>query len=155
MAGVYTYVKALTNPSTSNVILQFKAGTSLGYRIHRIRVTQSGSTTSANGEIKVQRLSSAATVSAAAASDYGARSSREPSIGLSFGTTATGFTGSGAGTTTGGELLHVAFNLLNGIDDYPVPEDRIEIPAGGILAIYTPVAPAATYTFEVTIEELG
>ena len=152
---MYTYYKALTNPSTSNVILQFKAGTILGYRIHELVVTQTGSTTSANAAIKLQRLSAAATVTASAATDWGKRYSRLADIGLSFSTTATGFTGSGAGTTTGAVLLYRGWNLLNGFYWLPTPATQIDIPAGAILALYTPVAPAATYEFEITLEEIG
>lgn len=153
--AIYTWVQSLTNPTTTNPMIQIKAGATQGYVLHELVVTQVGSTTSANGEIRIRRLSAAATVTTGATSDWGAKEYRDnaTNIALSFGTSATGTVGSSTGTTTGGILFDRGWNLLNGLYYLPTPDTQIDIPAGQILAIYTPTAPAATYIFEITLEE--
>lgn len=154
MSGLYTYVKSLASPGTTNPLIQIKAGATYGYRVHRIKISQSGSTTSAGAEAKLTRMSAAATVTTGASGDWGKHSSRDGAIGLSFGTAATGFTGTTTGTATD-VLLDEGFNVLNGFEHFPTPEMRIEIAANEIVALSMPVAPALTYLFEVTLEEIA
>src|SRR4051812_40793724 len=123
MGRIYTLNKALTNPSTTNILLEFKGAGSKAYLIHRITVT-TDQTTSAVAEIKVQRLSAAGTAGTAfAATDFGQRSAGDAAISLSFSTTATAYTLGSAGTTTGPALLDRKFNVVTGIDDYPTPRN--------------------------------
>ena len=154
MSGLYTYMKSLASPGTTNPLIQIKAGATYGYRVHRIKISQSGSTTSATAETKLTRMSAACTVSTGASGDWGKHSTRDAAIALSFGTTATGFTGSSTGTATD-ILIDEGFNVLNGFEHFPTPEMRLEIAAGEIVALSMPVAPALTYLFLVTIEEIG
>lgn len=156
MSRVYSYVKAITNPSTTNVVIQLKGNGSKAYYLHRLTITQTGSTTSTNAEVKLQRLSASGTAGTAmAASDFASRSSGDGNISLAFGTTASATALGSAGTTTGAVLLDRGFNIVTGFDEYPVPEDRIQLPADGFLALYMPVAPAGTYLYELVLEEIG
>ena len=156
MRGIYTLTKAITNPSTTNIVIELKGNGSKAYELHRITVTQTGSTTSTNAEIKIQRLSAAGTAGTALAdTDFGRRASADGAISLAFGTTSSAYSLGSAGTTTGAPLLDRGWNIVTGFDDYPIPENRIELPADGLLALYLPVAPAGTYIFEITLKELG
>lgn len=158
MRGVYTLTKAITNPSTSNVVVQIKPGAANAIKIHRITITQTGSTTSANAELLIKRLSAAGSAGTAFAdTDVGRRSSGDGVTSLAYTTTGTAYSLGSAGTaaSSAGSLLDRGFNVLTGLDDYPVPEDRIDVPAAGFLGLFMPVAPAGTYIFEITFEEVG
>jgi hypothetical protein len=155
MSRFYTYNKQLTNPGTTNPVIQVGSGSGFVYRVHKIQITQNNSTTSGNSEVKVQRLSAGATVTAAAATDWGKHSSGDGNIGLTFSTSTTGFTGSTTGTTTGAPIIQESFNILNGYLWLPTPAFQIEIPPSGWLALSMPTAAAAVYDFEITLEEIG
>jgi hypothetical protein len=155
--GVYTLTKAITNPSTANVVVQIKPGASNAIKIHRLTITQTGSTTSTNAEVLIKRLSAAGSAGTAFADTDVGRRAGDGVCSLTYTTTGTAYSLGSAGTaaSSAGSLLDRGFNIVTGFDDYPVPEDRIDVPAAGFLGIFMPVAPAGTYVFEVTFEEVG
>lgn len=155
MGRIYTLNKALTNPSTTNIAIELKGNGSKAYILHRLLIT-TDQTTSAVAEVKVQRLSAAGSAGTAfAATDFGLISAGDAAISLSFSTTATAYTLGSAGTTTGPAVLDRKFNVVTGLDHYPTPRNQIELAADGLIGIYFPVAPAAIYAIELTLEEIG
>jgi hypothetical protein len=140
--------------STAITVLQIKCGASNPCEIIRASVSQRGSTTSAEEIIELVRKSAAATVTAAVAgTTLLSRDPGQPTAGLSLGTSATGHTATAEGTDTD-VILKEGFNVLNGWLYLPVPEERIYVPAGGIIGLKFPVAPASqTWEFTITVRE--
>lgn len=141
--------------ASSITILQLKAGAGKGFQILRAWVTQSSSTTSAQESIALLRKSAAATVTTAVLGTHLFKHDTDgPDPDLSLGTSATGFTASGEGTDDD-EIWSQGFNTLIGALYLPVPEERIYIPPGGIIAMKFPAAPASkTWTAGITIKEV-
>lgn len=136
-------------------ILQLKAGANNGFQILRGSVTQYGSTTSVQEEIEIVRKSGAATVTTAVnGTSLLFRDPNQASASLTLGTTSTGITATGEGTDSD-VLLREAFNVLNGWIYIPVPEERIYVPPGGIIALKFPSAPASqAWNSALVIQEL-
>lgn len=129
--------------STAITVLQLKAGAAAPIEILRMSLTQKGSTTSAEEKIAVVRKTAAATVTAAVAGTTLVKPrTNDPVAAASLGTAATGYTGTAEGTD-GDELIHDGFNVLTGWLYLPIPEERIWIPGGGILALKFLTAPAS------------
>lgn len=132
-------------------IMQLKAGPNSICKIHRISLSQSGSTTSAQVRIQVLRKSGAATVTSFTPLQMDAGDGAAKSVG---GVSATGITATVEGTNTD-ILLTETFNALTGWLYLPTPEERIIVGAAGILGVTFPVNPALTITGELVFEEIG
>lgn len=141
--------------STAITALQLKAGTNGPIEILRCSLTQSTSTTSAQVQAGLIRKSAAATVTTAVAGTHLLKGNPiNPTSDASLGTAATGVTASAEGTN--GELSIVrGFNVLNGWEWLPTPEERIFVPQGGIVALTFLNAPAsATWVAQIHFREL-
>lgn len=155
---VYTVLNKAVTISTAVTIIQIKAGANNGIEILRASLTQRGSTTSAQEEVAFVRKSTGATVTAAVdATDNTAtivkKDTNQGAASATLSTTGTGITGSGEGTDAN-TILREGFNVLNGWMYLPVPEERIFIPAAGILALKFLNAPASqTWFAEVVFIE--
>lgn len=150
---VYTLRQSST-VSTAITLLQLKAGANNGFVIIRASLTQYGSTTSVQETISIVRKSVAATVTAAiAGTTLLFRDPNQATASLSLGTSATGVTGASEGTD-GDVPLQEGFNVLNGWLYIPVPEERLYVPPGGIIALKFLTAPASqTWKQEIVIME--
>lgn len=142
--------------STAITVLQLKAGSNSPLLLLRAAITQAGATVSAQERISLVRKTAAATVTAASAGTtlvkYGTAA---PTSDVSLGTSATGITASAEGTD-GDVLLDRGFNVLNGFEWLPTPEERILVPVGGIVAMKFLSAPASqTWYAELVFMELG
>jgi hypothetical protein len=129
--------------STAITFIQLKAGTTFGFEILEMGLTQKGSTTSASESIALVRKTGAATVTTAVVGThvFGVQS-QENTPGLSLGTSATGVIGSAEGTD-GDILLKEGFNVLNGWAHVPVPERRFQVAVSEIVALKFLTAPAS------------
>ena len=145
---VYTVLNKAITISTAITVLQVKAGANNGIVILRASLTQRGSTTSVQEDIALVRKSTAATVTAAIDSPGSATSTiirRDPNqaaASATLSTSGTGITGTVEGTNTE-TVVREAFNVLNGWNYLPVPEERIFVPPAGILAMVFITAPAS------------
>lgn len=132
-------------------IIQLKAGAGCICKIHRVMVSQTGSTTSAQVRIQILRKSAAATVTSYTPLLLDTGDGAAKSVG---GTTSTGITASGEGTDSD-ILISDTFNALSGWLYLPTPEERIVVPAAGFLALKFPANPALTITAQMIFEEIG
>lgn len=129
--------------STAITILQLKAGAAAKVELLRASLTQRGSVTSVQEAVQLLRKTAAATVTAGVAgTTYLKNDPASPTGTLSLGTSASGYTGSAEGTD-GDILKDEGFNVLNGWLWLPTPEERIWVPAGGIVALKFASAPAS------------
>lgn len=148
------YFRHRATVSTAITVMQIKAGANNGVEILRCVASQYGSTTSVQEELELVRKSGAATVTTAAIGTH--LFLTDPNMSnpsLSLGTAATGVIGTAEGTDTD-SILRLGFNVLNGLYELPVPEERIWIPPGGILGLKFAVAPASqTWNFLMTLRE--
>lgn len=150
MAGFYTINHNAIVVSTAITIIQYKAGAANKAAVVRFRIGQGLSETSTMEQILLLRKTAAATVTSFTPIEL------DPDGPVAFGaggTAATGITATVEGTD-GDILVDAAFNILNGYEW--VRSDRCElmIPAGGIIALKFPVAPAsATWRAQLVIEE--
>lgn len=148
--GIYVVNRSVTT-STAITIIQIKAGATNPLEIIRVSVNQSDSTTSAQTGIRILRKSAAATVTSFTPL-VGQAAAAAAAVG---GTSATGITATAEGTD-GDILIDEGFNALNGFLYLPVPEERILVPAAGIIGIKFPVAPAsALWKAQVIFGELA
>lgn len=142
MPNGYTYViKSPTGGqtiSTAITILQIKAGAA-ALELIRAWLTQKGSTTSASERVSIVRKSAAATVTSLAALKH---SPNDPAALAVNGTAATGHTGTAEGTDTD-IVVDEGFNVLNGWNWVPTPEERILVPQAGIISLKFLTAPAS------------
>lgn len=132
-------------------IIQLKAGPASICKIHRVMISQTGSTTSAMVRIQILRKSAAATVTSYTPLLLDAGDGAAKSVG---GTSATGITASAEGTNSD-ILISDTFNALTGWLYLPVPEERIIVSAGGFLGVTFPANPALTITATLIFEEIG
>jgi len=145
--GVYSANHIAISVSTAITILQVKAGTTKQFEILRAWVTQSSSTTMYMQRIQLLRKTGAATVTSYTPLLLNPAS---PAADAAGGSSATGYTASSEGTD-GDLLINDVFNTLNGWLYLPTPEERIKVPASGIVALKFPAAPAAAMTFTASI----
>jgi len=151
---VYTYRRQFVSPGAVTA-LQLATGATKPIAIVRAWCSQVGSTTSAQTSIRLIRKTAAATVTAAVGTDFVDHDLSDPAASLQVGTALTGHTATVEGTD-GDIIIAEGFNVLNGWLYLPVPEERIIVPAAGIVGVKFPVAPAAaTYEIGVTFGELG
>ena len=151
MAGIYTINHNAIVVSTAITIIQYQAGAANKARVVRFSIGQGLSETSTMEQIQLLRKSAAATVTSFTPLK------NDPDAPVAFGaggTAATGITATAEGTDTD-ILINEAFNTLNGFAWVRSDINEIMVPAGGIIAIKFPVAPAsATWRASLVIEEL-
>lgn len=154
--NAYVLRNAGVTISTAIAILQLKAGTNYPLELLRASLSQFGSTTSAGARFSLVRKSAASTVTAASAGTHlNKLNASNPTSDVSLGTSATGYTGTSAGTNTD-ILVDEGFNVLNGYIWLPTPEERIIVPQGGIIAMEFLTAPAShTWYASIYFRELG
>jgi len=154
--NAYVLRNAGVTISTAITIIQLKAGTNFPLEILRASLTQFGSTTSAGARFSIVRKSAAATVTAASAGTHlNKLNAANPTSDVSLGTAATGYTATAEGTN-GDILVDDGFNVINGYVWLPVPEERIIVPQGGIIAMTFLTAPAShTWYASMYFRELG
>lgn len=141
--------------ATAITALQLLAGSAGPVEILRASLTQSTTTTSAQTAAGVIRKSAAATVTAAVAGTTLLKGNPvAPASNANLGTSATGITASAEGTN--GELsTQRGFNVLNGYEWLPTPEERILAPQAGIVALtFQAAPPSATWFAELAFREL-
>jgi hypothetical protein len=151
----YVFRRQLTNATADRALLQLQAPTDTSLYIVRAWVNQNASTTSAAVGIRIVRKSSAATVTAAViATDIRPLDPDDTASTVQVGTSSTGYNASNAGTNTD-TLIQEGFNLVgNGWLYLPVPEERIVVKAGGIIALEAVTAMTATLEAGIVFREL-
>lgn len=144
MAQGFVYSAQMVDTSVSGAItiLQVKAGAADPIQLLRAFVSQRTLTVSAQQRIQIVRKSAAATVTSFTPIKYNPAS---PASGAAGGTAATGYNGSAEGTD-GDVVIADIFNILAGWLWVPTPEERIVVPAGGIIALKFPTAPGSAMT---------
>lgn len=150
--GIYTAYMNAVSVSGAITLVQLKPVTT-SLVLLRAWVSQSGSTTSTQQRIQINRKSAAATVTSFTPIIVGGSDQAAKAVG---GTSATGTNASGEGTDTD-VLIADVFNILNGWLWIPTPEERITVPAGGFIGLKFPAAPGAalTVTAGFVFAELG
>lgn len=144
-----SYAVQMTAVSVSGAIslIQIKAGANSGLEIVRASVGQSNLTTSAMQRVQLIRKSAAATVTSFTPILLAPNDSAAQAVG---GTSATGTNASAEGTD-GNILIADVFNILNGWMYLPVPDERIVVAPGGIIALKFPAPPGAAITVSATV----
>lgn len=112
------------------------------------RISQSGSTTSAQQRAELVRKTAAATVTSFTPL---LENTIDPAAGAAGSTSGTGTNASAEGTD-GDILMLWDFNVLNGLLWLPAPEDRIWVPGGGIIALKFPAAPGSALTIDAQLK---
>lgn len=151
MGRIYTIKHDAIAVTTAITIMQLKCGPNSICKIHRLALSQSSSTTSAQVRIQILRKSAAATVTAFSPLLVDAGDGAAKSVG---GVAATGITATVEGTNTD-ILITDTFNVLSGYLYLPVPEERIIVGGAGIIGITFPAAYSYTWTGELVFEEIG
>lgn len=120
----------------------------------RAWITQRDSATSAQLGVQLARMSAAATVTAAVLGTNVLKADpADANSAVQLGTALTGHTATTAGTQ--GEIpLAEGFNTLNGWFWTPVPEERITVPAAGLIALTLHgTVPAGVYESGIVFAE--
>jgi hypothetical protein len=136
--GIYSITRSVTT-STAITILQIKAGAATPLKIIRAWCNQSDVATNAQAAIQLLRKTAAATVTSFTPLK---NSPSYPTADAAGGTAATGITASAEGTD-GDIIIQEGFQMQNGWLYLPVPEERIIVPAAGIIALKFPAAPTS------------
>jgi hypothetical protein len=141
--ATYSVRLAPTAITAGKSLIQIKSGAASTLEILFARIFQVTKTTSEMLEVNVLRKTAAATVTSYTPLKADAN---DPASGAAGGTAATGINASAEGTD--GDILEDGmWNVLNGEWTYlPVPEDRIWVPAAGIVALKLVTSPAASMT---------
>lgn len=130
--------------ATAITALQLKAGTNGPIELLRAWATQANNTTSAQCSIALVRKTAAATVTTAVAGTHLTKlNPAHPTADASLGTSATGITATAEGTD-GDIVTAEGINVLSGWVWVPVPEERIIVPQGGIIALKFLDAPSSS-----------
>lgn len=138
--------------STAITIVQIKAGAATPLEILRAHISQGLSETSTEERIQILRKTAAATVTSFTPLKF---DSNDRAADAAGGTAATGHTATAEGTD-GDVLIDEGFNILSGWTWIPTPEERIFVPAAGIIALKFPVAPAsATWVAYLVFREFA
>jgi len=152
---VYILTNNGVSISTAISALQWKPGTNGPIEVLRAALTQATSTTSTQVAAGLIRKSAAATVTLGVAGTHLLKQNPvNPASDASLGTSATGITASAEGTN--GELsIQRGFNILNGFEWLPTPEERVLAPQGGFLALtFLSAPPSATWHATIVAREL-
>ena len=149
--ALYTIKHDAIVVSTAITIMQYKAGAANPAYLVRVAVSQGLSETSTQEQCIILRKTAAATVTSFTPLKNDPDSVAAFGVG---GTAATGITATAEGTD-GDILVNDGWNILNNFLWVRSCECEIKIPAGGILAVKFPVAPAsATWRAYMVVEEL-
>lgn len=152
---VYILTNNGVSISTAVSALQWKGGTNGPIEVLRAALSQGSSTTSAAVRAGLIRKSAAATVTAGVAGTTLLKQNPvNPTSDASLGTSATGITASAEGTNS--ELaIQRGFNVLNGLEWLPTPEERVLAPQGGFLGLtFLTAPPSATWDASLVFREL-
>lgn len=148
-SGIYSVNANLTSWTGAKTLVQIKAATKQ-LEIIRVEVTQTSSTTSAQTQVQLLRLSSTCTVTSFTPLLMDPAFAAATAVG---GTSATGVNATAEGTA-GDVLFRSGFNILNGFLWLPVPEERIKVPVGGFFGVKMPDAvTSGTYNVNVIFGE--
>jgi len=142
--------------STAITVLQIATGTTCPALILSAGASQRGSTISAQEELAFVRKTAAATVTAAVIGTHLFKlRTGDPTPALQLGAALTGVIATAEGTD-GDVCFRSGFNVLNGWVYLPVPEERLFIPAAGILGLKYMTAPGGqNWDWNLSIMELG
>lgn len=157
-------IRASITTGNGITLLQVKANANAGFEIVSGSLTQRGSTTSEQDEICLVRKSVAATVTAAVSGgvsgnifsiDPNNTSLLSSNNGPQINTTGTGVNATAEGVDSD-VFLREAFNILNGWAYLPVPEERVWVPPGAVMAMkfITPPSSSQNWDAELMIREL-
>jgi hypothetical protein len=152
---VYTFRKELTIASNIT-ILQAAAGTAAPFIILSARLTQRGTTASVQEKVAIVRKTAAATVTTATVgTDLFKNRVGDPAPGLQLGTALSGWQATAEGTD-GDTIIQDGFNVLNGWNLPSLPEERLHVQGGQIIAMKFPTTPT-TQLWEIylSLQELG
>lgn len=132
----YVFRRQVTGTTADRALLQIQAPTDTSIVILRAWVNQETSEASLQTGIRLARKSAAQTVTAAViATDVFPLDPDDAASTVQVGTAATGYVGTTAGTTSG-VLIQEGYNVVgNGWLYLPVPEERILLKAGAIIAL--------------------
>lgn len=138
------YSVELVNTAVTGAItlVQLKAGNA-SLVLLRAFVKQLNQTASAMQDVGIIRKTGAATVTSATPVLMDPDGGAALAVG---GTSATGTNASAEGTDAASYLVRQSFNVLNGWDWIPTPEERIEVGATGIIALKFPSSPGSSMT---------
>lgn len=141
--ATYAVRLAPTAITAGKTLIQIKSGSASPLEILSARIFQVTKTTSEMLEVNILRKTAAATVTSATPLKA---DPNDPASGAVGGTSATGTNATAEGTD--GDILEDGmWNVLNGEWLYmPLPEDRIWVPAAGIIALKLVTSPAASMT---------
>jgi hypothetical protein len=140
------YVVNFTNTAVTAAItlIQIKAGATNPLQLIEVRFSQSSSTTSAQQRIQIAKQTAAGTVTSFTPL---LENPSDGAANAAGGTSATGVNCSSEGTYTD-IYLEWDFNVLTGFLWQPALEDRIWVPAAGIIGIRFPTAPGSSTTYD-------
>jgi hypothetical protein len=144
-----------TVAGTPVTAIQYAASSTNTAELLYFAISQSGSTTSAQEQVRVLRKSAAATVTAGVAGTtvFDAAGGASGTIRGTLSTTATGVNASSEGTD-GDELFRTNFNVLSGYERDWQPNARIWVPVSGIVAIKIKAVVALTFDVTLVIREM-
>lgn len=142
--------------STAITVIQIAAGGTCPFLILSAGASQRGSTVNAQEELAFVRKTAAATVTAAVLGTHVLKTrTGDPNPSLQLGTALTGVIATAEGTD-GDVPFRSGFNVQNGWIFLPVPEERLFVPAAGIIGLKFLNAPASqNWDFNISIMELG
>jgi UDP-N-acetylglucosamine 2-epimerase len=149
----YAFRRQVTGLTAGQPALQIQAPTNKSIILLRAYIGQETSETSLQTAIRLVRKSAAATVTAAViGTDVVPLDLNDAASTVQVGTAATGYAASTTGTSaTGGVIHQESFNQVgSGWLWLPVPEERIVVGAGAILAL-EPTETNATNLFNCGI----
>lgn len=139
MPGMYVVENGGVAISTAITIIQLKAGANRGLEVVRAKISQAASETSTMEHIQLLKKTAAATVTSRTPllMNYGGAAAD-----AAGGAAATGITATVEGTD-GDVLVEEGFNILNGWEWLPTPEERIILEVGDFIALKFGTAPAS------------
>lgn len=150
LGRTFAFRRQVTGLTAGQPALQIQAPTNKSIVLIRAYIGQETSETSLQTSVRIVRKSAAATVTAATiAADVRPLDTSNTST-VQVGTAATGYAASTTGTTSD-TLIQESYNQVgSGWLWLPVPEERIVVPAGGLIAL-EPVETIATNLFNCGI----
>jgi hypothetical protein len=156
LIGVWTIRGSLAIASgTVRAGVQYAASSSNRALIIGVGVTQNGSLVSAMDEVRISRMSAAATVTAGVTgtSVHDLTWGGSGNFQGTLSTTATGSNAITAGTVSDTPFQR-DFNVLSGYERDFQPDARIFVPASGIVTLSTGALNSLTFNFELTVLEM-
>lgn len=146
-----------TVAGTPVTALQYAASSTNTAELLYMSISQSGSTTSVEDQVRVVRKTAGATVTLGAIGTtiFDCTGNASSGAGTFRGTLSTSATGTNASVegTDGDEVFRMNFNILAGYEKDWQPNARFWIPASGIIAVKIKGVVAATYDVTMVIRE--